>query len=95
MLRRRFSTASATIVGIFEGQSHLKCEAIDESILSFVNSLLCKNACTGKKGDNNVVIPSNGEALAIVGIGPQSAPLLAERVRNAVLRFLFIMFRFV
>jgi hypothetical protein len=88
MLRRPISTFSATIVGVFEGQSHLQCEAIDDSVRSFVNTLLCKSICTGKNGEKNIFISPNGEALAIVGIGSRSAPLLTERIRNAVLFFI-------
>ena len=84
MIRRRFSTLPATILGTFEGQSRLKCDGIDEATLSYIKSLLQDNICKGKIGDTNLFISPNGEALAIVGIGSQSAPLLGNRIRNAV-----------
>lgn len=89
MIRRRFSTLSGTIVGIFEGQPHLKCQGIDEPVLTSINYFLKNGSCKGKRGESNLFISPDGEALAVVGVGSESAPLLGERIRNAVCYILF------
>lgn len=88
MIRRQFSSISASIVGIFEGKHPINSEIIGNAAVSMVNSLINSSTCTGKKGESNLLVAPNGEVLAVVGLGTKSEQCLGKVIRNAVKYFL-------